>query len=971
MRKVLAVLAAFLMLAAFSFAQEATGNIHGKVLDENGQPLPGVTVTLTGTKIGTRTAVTTEEGNFRFLKLPVGLYNLKFELEGFETVIKKGLEIHVGTDAEVTVTMKIAKLKEEIVVTAESTLINTRKATVGVNVTSEMIAQLPTSRNPWTILALVPGMMLDREDVGGNESGQQSKYIGLGADAEDSTWNVDGANITDPSAVGAAPAYLNVNAYEELQITLGSNDITAQTGGVQLNFVTKRAGNQYSGDFHLYVEDEAWEIKRDESDYPEYYQEHNFVDPGIYRLYQYGINFGGPIIKDKLWWYGSWAIQDIHSRTIVGLEDATWLVSGYAKVNAQLGNTYIDADIHYDNKKKWGRTSLGPANQDPGTYWDQTGPGYVYKGDIQHVMGNLMIELKAAYTDGGFELMPRANEIEGDMLVGPDWLFYYLPTRYYGGGFLYYGTNRDTLDLSFHANYFLEGFMGGDHEIKLGAGMYTARTTSRTMFPNNRALFIYSRDYPDLYKEIWWMENGIFDADFKRISAYIADTATFGKLTVNLGLRYDEESNSLNSVTSPGIYWVEQQKYIFTDWIPPLTTPDKDVPAKYKMFSPRLSLSYDLSGDGKTVVKLSLARYGSQSGNDLAWRTWVGGGREIDVYWADDGDNIVEPGEWSEDPSWWTWWNINTVDPTAVETQNKFDPDFNSPWLDELILSLQKAISDDLAISITGYYKKKHNLIRGIGMMDENGTLETKDNWYYAGDFVFTNGHTQAYYLRYVRPEYGTYYTNYEKAYNRYMAIQVVLNKRLSNKWMANASFTYQDWRAFRFEEETFDMTNFDYWNEGVVAPQSGGSGLRGIYVNARWMAKFMGLYQLPYGWNISAVFQARDGYVIPYHEYLYRPGIGWTSMYLYKDGVKFGDDRLPTFWILNFSLQKEFKVSDRVTAIFHVDGYNITNNNTTLKVNDVLSAYEGGNPPADPNEGQIMRVLNPTVFQFGIQVKF
>ena len=964
MKKLLVVFVALLFVAAFGYTQTATADIHGKVLSDDGKPLPGVTVTLTGNKIGTRTAVTTEEGNFRFLKLPVGTYNLKFELEGFETVVKKGLVLHIGDDPEVTVTMKIAKLSEEIVVQAESTIINTRKATIGANITKDMIAELPTSRNPWTVMSLVPGMMVDREDVGGNESGQQSKFIGLGASDADATWNVDGANITDPSAIGAAPAYLNVNSYEEMQITLGANDITAMTGGVQLNFVTKRAGNNYSGDFHLYVEDEAWEVKRDEADYPEYYKQNGFVDPGIFRLYQYGVNFGGPVIKDKIWWFGSWAVQDIHSRTIVNLEDATWLLSGYGKINFQFGNTYGDFDIHYDNKKKWGRTSLGPANQDPGTYFDQTGPGYVFKGDLQQVMGNLMIELKAAYTDGGFDLQPRGShdeEINGITYnVGADWLFYYLPSRYYGGSMYHYFTNRNSLDLSLTGNYFMEGVLGGDHEIKFGGDVYTATTTSQTLYPNQRILFIYSKTAPDLYKEIWWVENGIFDAGFKRYSGFISDTFTAGKLTVNLGLRYDEQRATLNSVTSPGITWNGQQ--IFKDWIPALTTPEKDSPAKYAVFSPRLSINYDITGDGKNIVKFSIARYGSQPGNNLAWWLWVGGNREIDVYWADDGDNIVEPGEWSEDPSWWTWWNINTVDPTSTESQNRFDPNFNSPLLDELILSFQKAITNDLAVSLTGYYKKNHNLVRGIGMMDANGTLETKDNWYYAGEFTFSDGHTQPYYLRYQRPNYGTYYTNYEKAYNRYMAVQLVMNKRLSNKWMANASFTYQDWKAIRYEEEAFDLTNFDYWNEGVVAPASGGSGLSGIYVNARWMFKFMGLYQLPYNWNISAVFQAREGYVVPYHEYLYRPGIGWTSMYEYKDGVKFGDDRLPNFWILNLSLQKQFKVSEKVKAVFHIDGYNITNNNTTLKVNDVLGTS---------TTGQIQRVLNPTVFQFGIKVNF
>jgi hypothetical protein len=961
MKKVLVLFVALLFVAAFGYTQSATANIHGKVLSEDGGPLPGVTVTLTGDKIGTRTAVTTEEGNFRFLKLPVGNYSVKFELGGFDTVVKKGLNLHVGDDPEVRVTLKVAKLSEEIVVNAKSTLVNTRRATIGSNITKDMIAELPTSRNPWTVLSLVPGMMIDREDVGGNESGQQSSYYGLGASNNDSTWNVDGANITDPSAIGAAPAYLNVNQYEEMQVTVGANDITAQTGGVQLNFVTKRAGNNYSGDFHLYAEDEAWQISRDVSKYPEYYKKKGFVDPGIKRLYQYGVNFGGPIIKDKIWWFGSWGIQDIHSRTIVGDEDATWLAGGYGKLNFQLGNTYGDFDIHYDNKLKWGRTVLSRAQQAPGTLFDQTGPSYVYKGDLQQVMGNFMLEAKVAYTDGGFVLDPRGSDIDdAGHNSGADWLFYYSP-RFYAGSMYHYITNRNTISLALSGNYFLEGILGGDHEIKFGFDRYTGTTTSQTLYPNQRVAFIYLKNNPSVYQGLWLTPDGFYNADFQRISAYVQDTFTMGKLVVNFGVRYDRESGKLNASDLKPFTWYEPgsahngekmfEKYL----VGALHVKGGDSPLVWSTISPRISLAYDITGDGKTVVKLAAARYGSQAGNSLTSSLWPS--REVDVYWHDDGDLVPE---YNEIGSVYEWHSRN-VDTSTGWIKHDVDPNYNTPLLDELTLSVQKAITDDLAVSVNGYYKKTHNLTRVIGMF-KDGSLETKDNWYKQGDFKFQDGSTVPYYANKKKAQYGKYFTNYKKAYNRYMAVQFVVNKRLSHKWMANASFTYQDWKQFRFEDETFDLTNFDYFNQGVVAPGSGGSGLSGIYVNARWMAKFMGLYQLPHNWTISAFLTAREGYVIPYHESVkrYLAGVpSWTN--IYPVGKKFGDDRLPTFWVLNFSLQKTFKVSDRITTTVHVDGYNITNNNTTLKVDSQIG----------DTKGQIQRVLNPTVFQFGVQIKF
>src|SRR5512137_1574599 len=108
---------------------------------------------------------------------------------------------------------------------------------------------------------------------------------------------------------------------------------------------------------------------------------------------------------------GSWAVQDVHGRTNKGFEDATWMVGAYIKTNFQLGNTTGDFHLTYDNKQKQGRTVLSPAQQDNGSLVDQVGPGYVGYGALQQIFGNLMLEVKGAYTDGGFTLDPRGANI--------------------------------------------------------------------------------------------------------------------------------------------------------------------------------------------------------------------------------------------------------------------------------------------------------------------------------------------------------------------------------------------------------------------------------------------------------------------------------------------------------------------------------------------------------------------------------
>lgn len=955
MKKFLTLFCALLIISAFGFGQTSTGKIVGTVTDTDGVPLPGVAITLTGEKIGKMTAISSDAGHFRFLNLPVGKnYVVRFELAGFNPVLREGIDLWIGATSEVNVTMEPTVLEEEITIVAATPLIDTKTTTVAANVSAEKIQLLPTSRNPWTVINLAPGMLIDREDVGGNESGQQSAYYGHGVADSDSTWRVDGANITDASAIGAAPAYLNMNAYEELQISYGSNDITAQTGGVQLNFVTKRAGNAFSGMFHLNVEDENWELDN-LSKHPEEDLLPGYESPGIFRLYMYGADFGGPLIKDHLFFYGSWAVQDIHSRTIVGTEDATWLVSGYGKINWQYGNNMGDLFIAYDSKLKWGRTAIGAANQDPGTLWDQTGPGYLFRFSDQHVFGDLLLSFKAIYTDGGFCLDPRGNEIIDGIAVGEDWMISWVPTYYWHGSIYHYETNRNQINASLDGNYFAEGLLGGDHEIKFGVDYVTADTTTHTYYPNQTMLYRYSDfGYPfDVFEP---NTNGVFDVNFKRYSAYISDTMTFGKLTLMLGVRYDIEQGAHNAAESPA--FSIQGVNPWPDYLGAMKAPARDIDAKWKTLSPRLSLTYDLTGDGKNVVKLALARYGSQSGNAIAGFVWNVGTRYIAVpWWDDNGDGEVQLGEFlvlePEDAFWYG--GFDRTDPYKEESSNKFDPDFNTPLIDELTLTYEREITSDFAASLSFFYKKRHNLVRTIGIM-EDGSLETADNWYLKGDDPNLG---QPYYERYEIPV-AYYRTNFDKTHTRYLAGSLVLKKRFSNKWMMDASVTISDWKQFREKSEYFDLTNFDYYNEAVVAPESGGSGLTDIFVNSRWMVKISGLYQLPYEINLSAVFNARDGYVIPYYAPFSRgSGLGTTDMR--EGGKKFGDDRLPAFWILNLGLEKVFQVWERARVSFHVDAFNITNNATILKKNPVLTGATD----------RIERFLNPTVFQFGIRFEF
>jgi len=204
---------------------------------------------------------------------------------------------------------------------------------------------------------------------------------------------------------------------------------------------------------------------------------------------------------------------------------------------------------------------------------------------------------------------------------------------------------------------------------------------------------------------------------------------------------------------------------------------------------------------------------------------------------------------------------------------------------------------------------------------------------------------------------------------------QVVLTKRLSNRWMMNASFTYSDWRRY-YEGEYlgtmydllypsmfYGLSNQEYFDGGVMAPESGGSGERYIFSNTRWIFKLSGLYQLPYGFNISGSVNAREGYVNPTYLQVFMPGIGYEDLFGSPDGGgKYGDERLPNFWVINLRLEKVFNISESSTVTLAADVFNLTNSAHVLKQERRIDA---------DNFGQAQQILSPRVFRFGIRFSF
>ena len=282
-----------------------------------GRVMPGVTVTIASPSMqGTRTAVTNEEGTYRFPAIPPGEYKITYELAGFSTVVREGIRVGLGFTAAVNVELKIASLTESVTVSGQSPVVDVATTKTSTNFDSQQLAALPNARDFWAILAAAPAIQMQRIDVGGSAAGTQTGYSTYDTKADQHRPMVEG--IVNTEGTNAAGFYYDYGSVEEVSVTTGANAADMPWAGVMSQFIAKSGGNTYHGKIYADYENEN-------------IQSHNIdaaqialgVKGGgglaatdLNRLHSYhdlNGDIGGYVKKDKVWWYSSLRDQDAQS----------------------------------------------------------------------------------------------------------------------------------------------------------------------------------------------------------------------------------------------------------------------------------------------------------------------------------------------------------------------------------------------------------------------------------------------------------------------------------------------------------------------------------------------------------------------------------------------------------------------------------------------------------------------------------
>ena len=308
MRRTFAVFILVLVFAAPSSAQTMfQGRIDATVLDAQGNAVPGVVVEITGPT--PMSQVTDQSGEAHFLNLSPGAYSLSATLSGFNTYRNTSVEVAAGRSVPLKIALQVSGVTESVQVNAESLVVDPGRQTITTSVTYDQLQKLPSSRDPWVVLQTVPGVVVDRVNVGGAESGQQSKVLAKGAGVTENTWNLDGIPVTDLAATGSSPTYYNFDMFQEMSVTTGGASATNPTAGAQLNMQFKNGSNRASGNAHYYGAGEGLQS----TNLPD--ELLPLAGPSgkgnrLKEINDVGFDVGGPIMRDKWWAWGSYGLTD-------------------------------------------------------------------------------------------------------------------------------------------------------------------------------------------------------------------------------------------------------------------------------------------------------------------------------------------------------------------------------------------------------------------------------------------------------------------------------------------------------------------------------------------------------------------------------------------------------------------------------------------------------------------------------------
>jgi hypothetical protein len=912
--KILTFLAIALLIVPVAFSQSReTGAIRGVVTDDQGIALPGVAVTLTSENLmGSRNYVTDANGEFRFPAIPPGEYQLRFELQGFGTLVREKIRLNTTSTLSFDVQLRPAAVAEEVTVIAQSPTIDVKSTeTASVTLSNEILRNIPYNQFTANIVNLAPGVNNDVA-FGASES------TGI-------AYSMDGVNVADPEA-GSAWVFSDHNIIEEAKV-MGVG-LPAEYGnftGVIFNLVTKSGGNEFSGHFEFnfqgYRDDSSfWQAENNAAyldDFPE-------LSSPTSKLMDINGHMGGPIVKDKLWFYTGVQFYRTQNRPTGFPEDVDYKQPRFfGKLTSQFTSS-LNMSVAFQTTAYQGTNRGASSTASPEACVTQDSPDWLASFSLTQILSpETFFDLKSNYFKGRYYLDPEVGfdayahfDLDDNM-------------RYDSAGYFFYA-DRARFGTNASLTHYAEDFLAGSHEFKFGAEVERSMARNRygytgTGGPLGNAVYYvdyhqYGYTGPYLAYQYEGYES---NTRYTRVEAFVQDNWQIAKrLNISLGLRFSQYWGDVKGI-SGSVYQANR-------------------------IAPRLGFTFDILGDKTTILKAHYGEFSEAMLTAYHDRMNPVGNYSDSIGWYWD----LDAGDWAE------WYRI-------VRSPYEMDPDIKHPYMTQWTVGIERELFKDTALSLTYINRRWHNTIGPVDRAADydivpvnvpdlgetfnvyERTLETLET----NDYIIKNYTSADPWIR-LDP------------WRKYQGIEVQFNKRFSNRWQLLASYVYGHATGTLDNGFADDIG----WGGDTYDPNFWTNSEGTLTADPTHMIKIQGTYVLPFDINFNAYFRGITG-------------DAWTTRYRtsrFNQGrVTFfaeprGSNHYPMEKILDLRLEKVFTLARKYRLGVMVDVFNVFNADTITSFGTRIGYdwfTDGSYSSADGHD--LYGIVRPRQARVGIRLIF
>jgi len=942
-RKVLAL--AVIGLALLPGAALAQSAISGRATDNTGAVLAGVTAEATSAALieGAKIVVTDGQGRYSLIDLRPGTYRVTFTLAGFTTVVREGIVLTAGFTAPVDVQLSIGALEESVTVSGASPVVDVQSARMQQVLTRELLDSVPTGRSLWAYGQTVPSIAMGAADVGGSRSVQYIAMSAHGSYHADNAHTIDGMSIKSLEANGQWTAYHNTGMFEEISYETTGSGADTSGAGVGIRLVPKEGGNVFSGQAFLSNIPGDWGSNNES---PELVARGLQKAGQVHRIFDYNGSLGGPILRDRLWFFGSvryWGADTFLNNSFYNLDstrriyapdlgqqslDDNTLKSGMTRITWQLSPRHKFA-AYLDRTHKWRGGEGGPLDAHESTSVRYPRNYYTAQAKYTGTLTNrLLVEGGLAishwtWSHGDRQPYVSATDIPRvDRTLGTEWgapdsaARYRKGPRYVLGAWASYVTGTHRFKTGFSWDFGTAestSVLGQSGVVDLVQEYRLGRPESVNVF--NTPLYFANRLNHDL-------------------ALYAQDSWTIDRLTLSPGIRVEWINAEIRPQLVGAGRFVPAREFAREECMP-CWGPD---------VSPRVAATYDLFGNGKTALKASVGKYMRSEATIFA-ETYNPMRIQTDRRtWTDlNGDDIAQNNEIGP---------VNApFDLVGVRTRNP-DPDIKRSYQWEFSAGVQRELIPRVSVSANWVRRTFRRLT-----WRENLLVSHSDYTPLPIQSPINPSETiQVYSIS--RPSLGRVNEldrNSEK------------NRRFNNGFDANINarvgrgivFTGASWdRQIRIECEQADPNNLRFCDQSDFG------------MPYRTMFKLAGTYPLPYGFEISGSFQSYPGGSQqvddgePWLDVDYNvtrtilPALVQSSVTipLIQPGTKF----LPRMNQLDVRFSRVFRVG-QVRLRGQFDVFNATNSSSILDVGETFG----------PALDRVNQILPGRIFGLSMRVDF